>query len=90
VSTVEATLEIKNRLGLHLRAASTLAQSLKQFGSNVTLSNGDQEVNARSVTSLIMLGAAQGTKLKVKAEGDDAQATMASVKSLFEARFGEE
>jgi phosphotransferase system HPr (HPr) family protein len=90
VSAVEATLEIKNRLGLHLRAASTLAQSLKQFSSTVMLSYGDQEVNARSVTSLIMLGAAQGAKLKVKTEGDDAQATMAAVKSLFEARFGEE
>lgn len=86
----EATVEIKNRLGLHLRAASVLAQSLKQFDSAVTFSNGRQEVNGRSVTSLIMLGAAQGTRLNVRVEGRDAQATMAAIKSIFEARFGEE
>jgi PTS HPr component phosphorylation site len=48
VDAVEATLEIKNRLGLHLRAASTLTQALRQFSSAVTLSNGAQQVNARS------------------------------------------
>jgi phosphotransferase system HPr (HPr) family protein len=90
VSVVEATLEVKNRLGLHLRAASTLAQSLKQFESAVTLSNGRHEVNARSITSVMTLGAGQGTKLKAKAEGPDAQATMTTIKSLFEDRFGEE
>jgi phosphocarrier protein len=90
VDAVETTLEIKNRLGLHLRAASTLAQALRQFSSAVTLSNGAQQVNARSVTGLMMLGAGQGTKLKVRAEGDDAQETMAALKSLFESRFGEE
>jgi len=87
---MEANVEVKNRLGLHLRAASTLAQSLKQFDSTVTLSNGRNVVNARSVTSLMTLGAAQGTKLKLKVDGTDAQEVVAAVKSLFEARFGEE
>jgi phosphotransferase system HPr (HPr) family protein len=90
VSTTEANLEVKNRLGLHLRAASTLAQSLKPFASTVTISNGTQEVNARSITSLMMLGAPQGTKLKVKAQGDDASEALAAIKSVFEARFGED
>jgi phosphotransferase system HPr (HPr) family protein len=90
VDAAETTLEIKNRLGLHLRAASTLAQALRQFSSAVTLSNGAQEVNARSVTSLMMLGAAQGTKLKARAQGSDAQEALAALKSLFESRFGED
>jgi phosphocarrier protein HPr len=89
-AAVEATLEIKNRLGLHLRAASTLAQSLKQSSSAVTICKDGQQVNARSVTNLMMLGAAQGTRLKVRVEGPDAQETMAALKSLFDARFGEE
>ena len=53
---MEATLEIKNRLGLHLRAASTLAETVKKFNATVTLGSGEQAVNARSVTNLIMLG----------------------------------
>jgi phosphocarrier protein NPr len=90
VSSVEATLEIKNRLGLHLRAASTLAETVKKFSATVTLGNGEQAVNARSVTNLIMLGAGQGTKLKVKVEGPDAHAAMSAIKELFEHRFNEE
>jgi phosphocarrier protein len=90
VDAAETTLEIKNRLGLHLRAASTLAQALRQFSSAVTLSNGAQQVNARSVTSLMMLGAGLGTKLKARAEGSDAQEALSALKSLFEARFGED
>jgi phosphotransferase system HPr (HPr) family protein len=90
VGTAEATLEIKNRLGLHLRAASSLAQTLKPFTASVTLSRGRQQANARSVTSLIMLGAGLGARLKVKAEGEDAEQALAAVKSLFEERFGED
>ena len=90
MKSLEATLEIKNRLGLHLRAASTLAETIKKFNATVTLGNGGQAVNARSVTNLIMLGAGQGTKLKVKAEGPDAQAAMNAIKELFEQRFNEE
>ena len=86
----EANLEIKNRLGLHLRAASTLAQSLKPFASTVTLEIDGKKANARSVTSLIMLGAGIGTRLHVKAEGADADATMKAVKDLFEQHFGED
>jgi phosphocarrier protein HPr len=90
MSVSEATVEIKNRLGLHLRAASSLTQALKPFTASVTLAKGNQQANARSVTSLIMLGAGIGSKLKVKAEGDDAAAALEAVKNLFEARFGED
>lgn len=90
MSTAETNLEIKNRLGLHLRAASTLMQALKPFASSVTLTWGNKSANARSVTSLIMLGAGIGTRLKVKAEGPDADAALAAVKAQFEQRFGED
>ncbi|HVN91889.1 MAG TPA: HPr family phosphocarrier protein [Candidatus Binataceae bacterium] len=86
----EANLEIKNRLGLHLRAASTLAQALKPFTSTVTLEMDGRKANARSVVNLITLGAGIGTKLHVKVEGADAEATLKAVRDLFEQRFGED
>jgi len=90
VNALEATLEIKNRLGLHLRAASTLADTVKNFNATVTLGSGAQAINARSVTNLIMLGAGHGTKLKIKVEGPEAHAAMIAIKALFEQRFNEE
>jgi phosphocarrier protein HPr len=90
VNPLAATLEIKNKLGLHLRAASTLAQIAKEFQSSITVGHGDQEVNARSVIQLMMLGAAHGTKVKIKIQGPDAATAMAAIKSIFEQRFNEE
>ncbi|HUO05258.1 MAG TPA: HPr family phosphocarrier protein [Candidatus Binataceae bacterium] len=90
MSVAEATVEIKNRLGLHLRAAMTLAQTAAKFKAKISIGRGKNQVNAKSVTELIMLGAGQGSKLKLHAEGDDATEAAAAIKSVFDERFGEE
>jgi len=90
VNVAEATVEVKNRLGLHLRAASALAQTAARFSSQVMIGHGKDMTNAKSVTGLMMLGAAQGTKLKVRAEGADAREALKAVQALFDDRFGEE
>ena len=83
-------MEVKNRLGLHLRAASALAQTAAKFSSQVMIGRGKDLINAKSVTGLMMLGAAQGTKLKVRADGADAREALRAVQELFDDRFGEE
>jgi phosphotransferase system HPr (HPr) family protein len=90
VSAVEATVEIKNRLGLHLRAASTLAQTANRFKSQITIVRGKSQVSAKSVTGLMMLGAEKGVRVKIRAEGEDARDALKAVQDLFEERFGEE
>ncbi len=90
MDAVEATLEIKNRLGLHLRAASALAETVRSFKSVVKIAMGENEVDARSVINLMMLGASIGTRLKLRIEGPDAQAALDAVRKLFENRFGED
>lgn len=86
----EGTVEIRNKLGLHLRAASTLAQTAARFASTVTVTRGKESVNARSVTGLMILGAGTGTKLKLKVDGPDAEEAFKAVKALFDNKFGEE
>jgi len=83
-------VEVQNRLGLHLRAASALAQTAAKFASKVTIGTGKDLVNAKSMTSLMMLGAAQGSKLKVRTEGTDAREALKAVQALFDEKFGEE
>ena len=83
-------MEVKNRLGLHLRAASQLAQTAAKFSSAITLTRGKDRVGARSITGLMMLGAGIGTRIKVRAEGPDAEEAIAAIKALFEDKFGEE
>jgi len=90
MSVAEGTVEVQNKLGLHLRAASTLAQAAAKFSSTVTISRGKERVSARSVTGLMMLGAGIGSKLKVKAEGSDADYALKAITALFNDKFGEE
>lgn len=90
MNVAEATVEIKNRLGLHLRAASALAQTVAKFNSQVSIGRGKNLINAKSVTGLMMLGAGQGSKLKLRVEGPDAKEALKAVQTLFEERFGEE
>ena len=90
VNSVEANLKIENRLGLHLRAASTLAQTAARFKSQITIIRGKEKISAKSVTGLMMLGAGIGSKLKVRAEGEDAREAIKEIEQLFRDRFGEE
>ncbi len=90
MNVAEATVEIKNKLGLHLRAASALAQAASGFKAKIMIGRGKEQVSAKSVTSLITLGAELGVKLKVRAEGEDAREAVETVKALFADRFGEE
>ncbi len=90
MSVLEGTVEVRNRLGLHLRAATKLAETARRFRSKVTIVAKDGQADARSVINLMMLGAAQGTRLKLRAEGDDARAALDAVRRLIEDRFGED
>lgn len=90
MSALEGTVEVCNRLGLHLRAATKLAETARSFESKVTIVGSDGHADARSVINLMMLGAAIGTRLKVRVDGPDARAALDAVELLFRDRFGED
>ncbi|MEZ5307007.1 MAG: HPr family phosphocarrier protein [Pyrinomonadaceae bacterium] len=86
------TVEIRNTLGLHARAAAKLVKTANKFASRVMIriEDGDVEVNAKSILSVLTLAAAKGTKIVVTAEGMDEDAAFEEVFGLFEARFYED
>jgi len=86
---IRKRLEIKNRLGLHARAAALLVQTVNQFSCDVRIGKEDQVVNGRSIIGVLTLGAAKGTKIRVEAKGDDAQAALVAIEQLVEDKFGE-
>ncbi len=87
--TLTKTLTIRNPKGLHVRAATILANALKPFDAEVTLSYGDQSANAKSVMHLLLLTAVQGAEVEVAAVGVQAQEALAAVSSVIEDGFGE-
>lgn len=89
-STAKKTLIIQNKLGLHARAASQFVQLANKFKADITISRGRQEVNGKSIMGVMMLAAAKGSKITVKAKGDDAHTALDAVEKLVNDKFGEE
>jgi phosphocarrier protein HPr len=83
-------LTIKNKLGMHARAASLFVQTANKYESDITITKGDQEVNAKSIMGILILAAACGSEVTIKARGVDANDALDSIEALIERRFDEE
>ena len=84
------TFIIRNRLGLHARAAALLVKTANRFVSEITIEKDGLEVNGKSIMGILMLAAAKGSKITLKAEGRDSVQAMRTLGELFENKFDEE
>lgn len=84
------TFTIKNRLGLHARAAALLVKTANRFASDVTIEKDGLEVNGKSIMGILMLAASKGTKITLKVEGRDSVQALQTLGRLIENKFGEE
>ena len=86
----EITLTVHNKVGLHARPAAQFVRTAKQFSSDVKVTHGEGEANAKSILGVLTLGAnQQGAVITLRAEGDDAEQTLAALETLVESNFGE-
>ena len=81
---------IRNRLGLHARAAALLVKTANRFLSEITIEKDGMEVNGKSIMGILMLAASRGSKITVKARGEDAPEALQALGRLIEHKFGEE
>jgi len=86
----ETTVEIKNADGLHMRPAMQFVDVASQFNCEVTVSNEESSVDGKSIMQMSMLAATCGTKLKIKAEGADAQQALNALRELVEEKHFDE
>ena len=84
------TFTIKNRLGLHARAAALLVKTANRFVSEVSIEKDGLEVNGKSIMGILMLAASKGTKITLKVEGKDSVQAIQTLGRLIESKFGEE
>jgi phosphocarrier protein HPr len=87
---VEKDISIVNRLGLHARPAAMFVRIATRFRSEVWVSKEGEEVNGKSIMGLMMLAAGQGSKLRIRCEGPDADKAMEELEELIKARFNED
>jgi len=90
MAELKETLKIKNKKGLHARAAAAFVKTVEPFEVVCEVEKGGQCVDGCSIMGLMMLAASQGTEVIVKIKGKDASSAMKALKRLIEDKFGEE
>ena len=86
----EREITLTNRLGLHARPAALVVQTANKFKSEIKLKKDEVEINGKSIMGVMMLAAEMGSKILIRAEGDDEVLAVEALAKLFEDNFGEE
>jgi phosphocarrier protein HPr len=89
MSKICRKMEIKNKLGLHARAAALLVQTVAKFDAHVSFSKDGQIADGRSIMGVLMLAATQGSKIQVEATGQDAERAVRAIEKLIDKKFHE-
>jgi phosphocarrier protein HPr len=87
---ISRTFLIKNKFGLHARPSASFVQAANRFHSEIKVEKDGQVADGKSIIDLMMLAAAQGTLIKVNAEGEDASDALEALEKLIDGRFGED
>ena len=90
ISVLRREFTVRNKLGIHARTAAKIVQTTSQFQSRISIFKNSREADAKSMLDIMTLSCPQGTRLEVRAEGEDAAEAMAALVLLFDNRFGEE
>jgi len=84
------TVQVTNRQGVHARAATLIAQVVRQHEAKVSLRKGSERVEGTDVLQIMSLGAGEGDHLLLEAVGRDAETVLDALVALFHGRFGNE
>jgi len=87
---VEKKIAIKNAQGLHARPAALFVQIANKFTSEITVQKGRQEVNGKSIMGIMMLAASKGSRITVRANGDDAKKAIEELEELLSGKGDEQ
>jgi phosphocarrier protein len=86
---IRRSLRIRNRLGLHARAAARFVHTASRFRSQVTASRNGRTMDGKSILGILLLAAPQGTELELAVDGPDEAEAMAALEALVADGFGE-
>jgi len=83
-------VKIKNRLGLHARAAARFVHTASRFKARVTVARDGKTMDGKSILGILLLAASSGTDLDLTADGEDEAPALEALTSLVESGFGED
>jgi phosphocarrier protein len=86
---ISRDIEIKNKLGLHARAAAKLVHTAARFKSDIKVRKGDEEVDGKSILGILLLAAGRGSVITIRADGEDELEALDAIEKLIDAKFDE-
>ena len=89
MSSVERTVTVVNRLGLHARPAAEFVKTASKFEAEITVSKDSMEVNGKSILGVMTLAAECGSELVLRAMGTDAEAALDALADVATRDFGD-
>src|SRR5438105_13259027 len=87
---IEKEITIINRLGMHARPAAMFVRIASRYRCDVWVEKEGEEINGKSIMGLMMLAAGQGSKLRLRCEGPDAEKAMEELEQLIADKFNED
>lgn len=90
MNEVSQLVLISNKRGLHARASAKFVTLASGLPAAITVSKDGSDVTGTSIMGLMMLGAAMGDSITIKASGPEAVDSLGKLVGLVEDKFGEE
>lgn len=87
---VKRKIIIKNKLGLHARAAVKFMNLANRFVSSVWIEKDGNEIDGKSILGILTLAAVQGSEITLKISGPDEDRALNSLEALIANKFNEE
>jgi len=89
LADAQVTLTLHHPMGLHARPAALFVRTAQRFESGIRVQHGERQADAKSIVSILTLGAGQGAVITVTARGSDAREAVAALSSLVESDFAQ-
>jgi phosphocarrier protein len=86
---IRREMQIRNRLGLHARAAARFVHTASRFRSRVSASRDGRTMDGKSILGILLLAASFGSVIEVAAEGPDEAEAIEALAALVQSGFGE-
>jgi len=85
----ERQIEIRNKLGLHARAAAKLVHTAARFKCDIKIRKGEEEVDGKSILGILLLAAGRGSVITVRVNGEDETEALDAIQELIDRKFDE-
>jgi phosphocarrier protein len=85
----EKRIVIKNKLGLHARAAVKFVNLANRYGADVKIVKDNTAIDGKSILGILTLAATQGTPIVLRTSGKDEEEALKALSALVNDKFGE-